>query len=526
MSTAAPGDVVAQHPRGAIVYLTQSRPSSTIYEGRDHLHNLRQSVRLLYRHYNDKQRDDVLFFHDGTVPLDEQKEVLRLCVAGTAQFVRLARSHFETPSQAGAPAKWWHAKRFSAGYRHMIRFFTVGLWPLLEQLGYEYVMRLDDDSFLWSPIRYNIFDSMQSRRLEYGFRLAGWERGLVFGDQNHFHELVRRYAVQHGLELGWLAHTCADPADALANFSVLHCGNMYTVYNNFFVSSIAFWRRLDVRGWIEHADAGGWFYTHRYGDALWHSAALALFLAPSQLWQFDDFAYEHTSFKSVAASKRRKPMRCWWHGGLAPPMRGADTEADLALARSRLANLSAVAVACRDTSYKCIYAPAHGRVRGLFAGRVSVEHPTCDRTPAPFFCGGPMLKREMQAQERLVGAMQLAAEHRKKVDDCTHTPAGIANFVKFGQPAWHAEYQEAKRREFCYLGVAQLMERRQYLTICVNWCDTKNGSVRRAGGTGCRARANAMWQVLAGQRAVARGGGKLRHVHASAIRERERAAST
>ena len=37
------------------------------------------------------------------------------------------------------------------------------IWPTLARLGYEWVMRMDDDSFFLSDIAYNIFDDMRAR---------------------------------------------------------------------------------------------------------------------------------------------------------------------------------------------------------------------------------------------------------------------------------------------------------------------------------------------------------------------------
>lgn len=103
--------------KGVIVYLTQLQHSS--YVGRDSLSLLQQSVKLLYRHYNAKHRDDVVFFHNG-VPHAAQQEVLRHCTAGTARFAMLAPHHFALPARANRTS-WWYPKKFSEGYRHMIR---------------------------------------------------------------------------------------------------------------------------------------------------------------------------------------------------------------------------------------------------------------------------------------------------------------------------------------------------------------------------------------------------------------------
>ena len=44
-----------------------------------------------------------------------------------------------------------------------------------QALGYEWVMRMDDDSLLLSDIGYNLFDFMASRNLQYGYRLVSCE---------------------------------------------------------------------------------------------------------------------------------------------------------------------------------------------------------------------------------------------------------------------------------------------------------------------------------------------------------------
>ena len=46
--------------------------------------------------------------------------------------------------------EWLFPNKFSVGYRHMVRFFTVGIWEVASGLGYQFVMRLDDDAFVLS----------------------------------------------------------------------------------------------------------------------------------------------------------------------------------------------------------------------------------------------------------------------------------------------------------------------------------------------------------------------------------------
>ena len=222
--------------------------------------------------------------------------------------MELAKHHFELPPGVDPSSKeWLFPNKFSVGYRHMVRFFTVGIWEVASGLGYQFVMRLDDDAFVLSPIRYNIFAFMARRKLEYGFRLTSWEHGEP-AQRGEFHQFVREYAINKGVSPHWgLADSCPDKS--LERFTPERCGQVYTIYNNFFVANVSFWRRPDVQAFVKHVDASKTIYYKRWGDALWHSVALQLFLPRERVHMFDDFAYEHTSRKIYFY--RGKPVVCF-----------------------------------------------------------------------------------------------------------------------------------------------------------------------------------------------------------------------
>ena len=130
------GDNVPWHQRprrfpgslGAIVYLTQGKSHSSY--GQSTMEQLRKSVKLLYQNYNTRQGDDVIFLHTGDVTAEQQASVLKDC-GPEARFVELAKRHFELPTGVDPSSKeWLFPQKFSVGYRHMIRFFTVGIWEV------------------------------------------------------------------------------------------------------------------------------------------------------------------------------------------------------------------------------------------------------------------------------------------------------------------------------------------------------------------------------------------------------------
>ena len=152
---------------GVIVYLAQARHSSY---GRDSLKLLRGSVASLADNYLSLTNpiDDVLFLHFGEVPTSEQHSLVRLCGVGIHARFALVPSKYSTLPPGTTPIKkWLHPNKFSVGYRHMIRLYTIGIWHIVAAEGYEYVMRMDEDSVILSPIQYNIFERMRSRGIEY-----------------------------------------------------------------------------------------------------------------------------------------------------------------------------------------------------------------------------------------------------------------------------------------------------------------------------------------------------------------------
>ena len=75
----------------------------------------------------------------------------------------------------------------------MIRFYAVTGWDTLRHLGYEWWMRMDDDSFFLSNIDYNVFDAMRGGGYVYGFRALSRECDRMFG------AFVDVYREDHGL---------------------------------------------------------------------------------------------------------------------------------------------------------------------------------------------------------------------------------------------------------------------------------------------------------------------------------------
>ena len=287
----------------------------------------------------------------------------------------------------------------------MVRFFTLGIWEVVAHLGYTHVLRLDEDSFLWSPITYNIFAFMHKRHLDYGYRLGGWERPHETrhsGDMDIYHATVRSYVLENDLDARWLLDTCSGSRSAY-NFSVYRCGNIYTIYNNFFVTRVGFWLRPDVQAFLRYVNRTETIYYDRLGDALWHSTAAALFMDEQRLHMFHDFAYEHATMRTVpvdlatragrvASNGRNATNRtCLHYGGMILPLLGParigmqGQHRFLAILRMAAEGHCDDALSLKKRA--CLHATADGALRGVWAGTgMSVEQARCGLEPEPYHC--------------------------------------------------------------------------------------------------------------------------------------------
>lgn len=380
---------------GVIIYLVQARKSSR--RGHESMPVLQQSVRLLVKNYLRTHHDDVMFLHAGDVDHSDQRQVLELCEPySRARFVTLPGCTFSLPR--GTPTQHWvQPNKFSAGYRHMIRLFTIGIWKVIADEGYEYVMRLDDDSSLLSPIEYNIFDRMQAEGIDYAYRLAVYESGANPG---HWHRFMRSFLVERRLKPKWLLDPCGTKD--VRNYTFKTCGHLYGFYNNFFVTRVGFWLQQNVQIFLEHIDKSHTIYTQRWGDLLWHSAAVQIYMDPARVRMLRDFAYEHSTFHSIETRKDSRPSmnftasRCLMFGGVVLGDSGNQSAA-----RERMVQLARSAF-CRKGDFKrtsirpCLLPgstinagnePVLGGLVSSPANVLSDEQPFCHLRPRPFICG-------------------------------------------------------------------------------------------------------------------------------------------
>lgn len=266
---------------------------------------LEQSLEKLHLHYLSRHKDEgddhnssthhdnnhenvnVFLFHEGDFDVQDIQDLERKHLSnyhpGLLHLVNLTGTPFWTiPDwlRKDNPSKWG-AKKYSIGYRHMIRWYAIQIWEFFEQLNaqhgcqYEYIMRMDEESYIHSPIDYDLFDFMTLNHYEYAFRQCSYEMGAI--------------------SKVWRAYMNAHPnVVPLRKFAGL-CG----FYNNFFLAKLSFFKSPPVQHFLKFVDQSGDIYRHRVNDLVLQTAAVYAFLPPEKIHRFLDFTYEHFTMEKT-----------------------------------------------------------------------------------------------------------------------------------------------------------------------------------------------------------------------------------
>ena len=299
-------DVGRECRRNALVYLAQKKHSS--YKGRDSYSILLRSLDLVKRNYLSINRHidnlDIFIFHTN----DFDEADLRLLedrlgsdFFGVIRFVDLTNSPFwrRPPHHAhDDPNTWYAYPLFSEGYRRMMHFFAIDIWDFFEALNhslgcsYRYIFRLDEDSYIHSPIHYDIFDLMESQSYVYGFRMCSYEMPVT-----------RRM---------WTLYKKRFP-EFVPQRDIVDYEKTCGFYNNFFVADLHFFRSEPVKKFLHFIDRQGQIYRRRLGDLMIHTMGVYSFARESQIHRFLDFTYEHGTFNHTSGCLAWGGIQAGWN---------------------------------------------------------------------------------------------------------------------------------------------------------------------------------------------------------------------
>jgi hypothetical protein len=157
------------HVRGVITTLIRSNNQS-IFLTINMLHSV-----LKFHSYNTNHSHSFIIFHDQNFTMSMREQILS-CVLKTHKHAQIsfALVDFQTLIQPSDKSRLDK----TIGYRLMCRFWSYDVFyhPVILQNQYDYLMRMDDDSYFSDQINEDLFVYMYKQKLDYMYRATYQEK--------------------------------------------------------------------------------------------------------------------------------------------------------------------------------------------------------------------------------------------------------------------------------------------------------------------------------------------------------------
>lgn len=177
------------------------------------------------------------------------------------------------PTHGNGPVAWGHPG-FSMGYRHMCRFFSGHMYEFDILKKYEYYLRLDTDSFIHSPLNYDIFEWAKINDCYYGYISPAVQKD----NPKVIEEL-------------W------NVVNQLIPENFIEEGTMF--YTNFELGKVSWFLTSEYMRFYNELDKTGGFYTKRWGDAPIKYLGINLLMEPKHIIPVRGFTYQHGAIYEV-----------------------------------------------------------------------------------------------------------------------------------------------------------------------------------------------------------------------------------
>jgi alpha 1,2-mannosyltransferase len=167
------------------------------------------------------------------------------------------------------------------GHSPRIRWYALRVWDYFEEANheigtnYQFIMRMDEESFFHSRIDYDLFHFMSKHGYEYAYRICSYEMNAI---QQIFHNYTIRARLQWGND--W---------NKIRLYNGAYCG----FYNNWFIGKLSFFQSEGVQHMLAFFDKEGYMYRDRLNDLVIQTAAVYSFCPTERIHRFLDWSYEH-----------------------------------------------------------------------------------------------------------------------------------------------------------------------------------------------------------------------------------------
>jgi hypothetical protein len=275
--------------KGAIFILTQNTIERKVY--------LKTSLYFLFKNFNAKYKYPVIILHEGDYTEEAKKEIIagiRSECRNLLTFKQIDEEDFRIPLHIDIDkmnsiidlrvVPYWRNQK----YRSMCYFWMKNFSKYTKD--YNYVMRLDDDSIIEEPIKYDLFEMMSDKDYIYISNIIHLDCSLCnYGMKDFF---LKHYASEkEKINELFMDHTLNNNNEYFNKFKSLHKAlnnedyegasielNMpFMYYNNFNIINVDVWNKPEIQDIVNKIDEQGYIFYCRWGDAPLQTIILSLY---------------------------------------------------------------------------------------------------------------------------------------------------------------------------------------------------------------------------------------------------------
>ena len=230
---------------------------------------------LIHNNFNCRYNYPLVIFHEGNIDETQQKYIIEKSLGGeNIQFIDISEDW--TMDMTGGMKDPW---KNCAGFNKMCRFYSYPVYKYLWE--YDYAMRLDDDSFIETEIKYDIFEDMHKNGYDYGY--------------------IRRKKDIHTNTIKTLEPWCKK-------YFKKNVKPTENFYNNFHISRINFWKNPEIKEFFNAIEKTGNIRKYRWGDSSIQAACVKYWSSREKIKEYSDFVYRHQSHNYT---NRFDTEHCW-----------------------------------------------------------------------------------------------------------------------------------------------------------------------------------------------------------------------
>ena len=284
--------------KAAIFILTQNTIERKIY--------LKTSLYFLFKNFNAKYKYPVIILHEGDFTEDAKNDIIvgiRSECRSLLTFKQIDEEDFTIPSHIDKEkmdsiidlkiVPYWRNQK----YRSMCNFWLKNFYKYTT--GYEYVMRIDDDSIIEEPIKYDLFELMRDKDHIYLSNIIHLDCSLCnYGMKEFFIKYYQDNQDNQAnqAKLGkinelFMDHKLSNDNGYFNNFKKLYksihdkeydgetveLSMPFMYYNNFNIISVDTWNKPEIQEIVKKIDEQGYIYYCRWGDAPLQTIIMSLY---------------------------------------------------------------------------------------------------------------------------------------------------------------------------------------------------------------------------------------------------------